>query len=166
MVSSKVVNSKQERKEAQRFSQYFDWSENLNDIPLHRLLVILRAETEDFIKVNVDVDKEEIVSFIESNLIKSCYSSAEQISLAVQDAYKRFLEYSVANEILREAKVKADERTVRIFAKNLNQLFLASPLGEKRILAIDPGSRMGCKMVCFDEKGNFLHNETIYPYAP
>ena len=167
VISSKVVKTKKEEEEAQKYAQYFDWSESLNKIPSHRLLAMLRAEKEGFIKVSIDIDKEEILTFMEGILVKTASPScAEQIILAAQDAYKRLLEPSISNEILQEAKIKADEKAISIFSENLTQLLLAPPLGEKRILAIDPGYRTGCKVVCLDEKGDLLHNETIYPHAP
>ena len=167
VISSKVVKTKKEEEEAQKYAQYFDWSEPLNKIPSHRLLAMLRAEKEGFIKVNIDIDKDEILTFMEGSLVKTASPScAEQIILAAQDAYKRLLEPSISNEILQEAKIKADEKAISIFSENLTQLLLAPPLGEKRILAIDPGYRTGCKVVCLDEKGDMLHNETIYPHAP
>ena len=167
VISSKVVKTKKEEEEAQKYAQYFDWSEPLNKIPSHRLLAMLRAEKEGFIKVSMDIDKEEILAFMEGSLVKTASPScAEQITLAAQDAYKRLLEPSISNEILQEAKIKADEKAISIFSENLTQLLLAPPLGEKRILAIDPGYRTGCKVVCLDEKGDLLHNETIYPHAP
>ena len=167
VISSKVVKTKKEEEDAQKYAQYFDWSEPLNKIPSHRLLAMLRAEKEGFIKVSIDIDKEEILTFMEGSLVKTASPScAEQIILAAQDAYKRLLEPSISNEILQEAKIKADEKAISIFSENLTQLLLAPPLGEKRILAIDPGYRTGCKVVCLDEKGDMLHNETIYPHAP
>ena len=167
VISSKVVKTKKEEEEAQKYAQYFDWSEPLNKIPSHRLLAMLRAEKEGFIKVNIDIDKDEILTFMEGSLVKTASPScAEQIILAAQDAYKRLLEPSISNEILQGAKIKADEKAISIFSENLTQLLLAPPLGEKRILAIDPGYRTGCKVVCLDEKGDLLHNETIYPHAP
>ena len=167
VISSKVVKTKKEEEEAQKYAQYFDWSEPLNKIPSHRLLAMLRAEKEGFIKVNIDIDKDEILTFMEGSLVKTASPScAEQIILAAQDAYKRLLEPSISNEILQEAKIKADEKAISIFSENLTQLLLAPPLGEKRILAIDPGYRTGCKVVCLDEKGDLLHNETIYPHVP
>jgi len=167
VISSKVVKTQKEEEDAQKYAQYFDWSEPLNKIPSHRLLAMLRAEKEGFIKVSIDIDKEEILAFMEGSLVKTASPScAEQIILAAQDAYKRLLESSISNEILQEAKIKADEKAISIFSENLTQLLLAPPLGEKRILAIDPGYRTGCKVVCLDEKGDLLHNETIYPHAP
>lgn len=166
MVTSKVVKAKKDEEEAQKFSQYFEWEENLNRMPSHRLLAMLRAESEGFVKTNIGIDKEEAIDFIENAIIKSNNETSEQISLAIKDSYKRLLEPAISNETLQEAKEKADKKAIEIFAENLTQLLLAPPLGEKRILAIDPGYRSGCKVVCLDEKGDLLHNETIYPHAP
>ena len=166
VITSKVVKAKKEEEAAQKFSQYFDWQESLNRIPSHRLLAMLRAETEGFVKTKIEIDKEEALDFIENALIKSNNECADQISLAIKDSYKRLLEPAISNEALQEAKEKADHKAIEIFAENLRQLLLAPPLGEKRILAIDPGFRSGCKIVCLDEKGDLLHNETIYPHAP
>lgn len=166
VVTSKVVKAKKDEEDAQKFSQYFEWEENLNRTPSHRLLAMLRAESEGFVKTNVGIDKEEAIEFIEKAIIKSSNEASEQISLAIKDSYKRLLEPAISNETLQEAKEKADKKAIEIFSENLTQLLLAPPLGEKRILAIDPGYRSGCKVVCLDEKGDLLHNETIYPHAP
>ncbi|PKF75677.1 Tex family protein [Chryseobacterium sp. PMSZPI] len=166
VITSKVVKTKKDEEDAQKFSQYFEWEENLNRTPSHRLLAMLRAEAEGFVKTNVGIDKEEAIDFIEKAIIKSNNESSEQIALAIKDSYKRLLEPAISNEALQEAKEKADQKAIEIFSENLTQLLLAPPLGEKRILAIDPGYRSGCKIVCLDEKGDLLHNETIYPHAP
>jgi len=166
MISSKVVKAKKEDESAQKFSQYFEWQEALNRIPSHRLLAMLRAENEGFVKVSIDVDKEEALELMENAIIKSNNSTTKQIELAIADSYKRLLEPAISNEALQEAKEKADIKAIEVFSENLQQLLLASPLGEKRILAIDPGFRTGCKVVCLDEKGDLLNNETIYPHAP
>lgn len=166
MISSKVIKAKKEEEAAQKFSQYFDWAESLNRIPSHRLLAMLRAETEGFVKTKIEIEKEEALELIENAIIKSNNESSDQIALAIKDSYKRLLEPAISNEILQEAKVKADEKAITIFSENLRQLLLAPPLGEKRILAIDPGFKSGCKVVCLDEKGDLLHNENIYPHAP
>lgn len=166
VVTSKVVKAQKDEEEAQKFSQYFEWEENLSRTPSHRLLAMLRAESEGFVKTHVGIDKEEAIDFIEKAIIKSDNESAEQIALAIKDSYKRLLEPAISNEALQEAKEKADRKAIEIFSENLSQLLLAPPLGEKRILAIDPGYRSGCKVVCLDEKGDLLHNETLYPHAP
>ncbi|RNA62641.1 RNA-binding transcriptional accessory protein [Chryseobacterium nematophagum] len=165
-ISSKVVKAKKDEEGAQKFSQYFEWEESLNRTPSHRLLAMLRAESEGFVKTNIEIDKEEAIEFIENAIIKSNNESSAQISLAIKDGYKRLLEPAISNEALQEAKEKADKKAIEIFAENLSQLLFAPPLGEKRILAIDPGYKSGCKIVCLDEKGDLLHNETIYPHAP
>jgi uncharacterized protein len=166
VITSKVVKAKQEEEDAKKFSQYFEWEENLGRTPSHRLLAMLRAESEGFVKTNVGIDKGEAIEFIENAIIKSNNETAEQIALAIKDSYKRLLEPAISNETLQEAKEKADKKAIEIFSENLTQLLLAPPLGEKRILAIDPGYKSGCKVVCLDEKGDLLHNETIYPHAP
>jgi protein Tex len=168
-ITTKVVKTKKDDEAAQKFNQYFDWSENVAKAPSHRLLAMLRAEAEGFIKLNVglnDDDKAEVIRFMEDNLIKTKNESAEQIEKAIKDSYKRLLEPAISNETLHEAKTKADIKAIDVFAENLRQLLLAPPLGEKRILAIDPGYKSGCKLVCLDEKGDLLNNETVYPHAP
>ncbi|WP_333807762.1 Tex family protein [Flavobacterium sp.] len=166
-ISTKVVKTKKDDEAAQKFSQYFDWAEPISKAPSHRLLAMLRAEAEGFVKLNVEVEKEEALDFIEENIIKNKNSDAtEHLELAIKDSYKRLLEPAISNETLQEAKAKADIKAIDVFSENLRQLLLAPPLGEKRILAIDPGYRTGCKVVCLDEKGDLLNNETIYPHAP
>ncbi|MCA0348452.1 MAG: RNA-binding transcriptional accessory protein [Bacteroidetes bacterium] len=167
VVETKVVKKKAEEEEAQKFKQYFDWAEPISKAPSHRLLAMLRAEAEGFVKLSVSIEKEEALDFIEENTIKNRKSeAAEQLELAIKDSYKRLLEPAISNETLQEAKLKADTKAISVFAENLGQLLLAPPLGEKRILAIDPGFRSGCKVVCLDEKGDLIYNETIYPHAP
>lgn len=165
-ITSKVVKAKAEEETSKKFEQYFDWSESVSRIPSHRLLAILRAEAEGIVKFKIDVDADEALSIIAQSVIKSNNASSKQIKIAAKDAYKRLLKPAISNEILQEAKLKADQKAIDIFSENLKQLLLASPLGEKRILAIDPGFKTGCKVVCLDEKGDLLHNETIYPHAP
>ncbi len=165
-LETKVVKSQKEEEKAQKFEQYFDWSEPLYKIPSHRLLAIIRAVNEGFIKLSVVVDKNEILGMMEHNLIKNSGSSSEHLKKAIADSYKRLLEPALSNEVLQEAKLKADVNSIGVFADNLSQLLLAAPLGEKRILAIDPGYKSGCKVVCLDENGNLLYNETIYPHPP
>jgi len=166
-ITTKVVKTKKDDEAAQKFFQYFDWAEPISKAPSHRLLAMLRAEAEGFVKLNVAIEKEEALDFIEENIIKNKYSDAsEYLELAIKDSYKRLLEPAISNETLQEAKAKADIKAIDVFSENLRQLLLAPPLGEKRILAIDPGYRTGCKVVCLDEKGDLLNNETIYPHAP
>ncbi|MEC4003535.1 Tex family protein [Flavobacterium sp. SUN052] len=166
IVSTKVVKKKQDEDDAQKFKQYFDWAEPISKAPSHRLLAMLRAENEGFIKLNVDIENEEAIDFIENEIIKSNNDTTEHIELAIKDSYRRLLEPAISNETLQEFKAKADKTAIDVFANNLGQLLLAPPLGEKRILAIDPGFRSGCKIVCLDEKGDLLYNETIYPHQP
>ena len=165
-ISSKIIKSKIDEEKAQKFKDYFDWNEALKNIPSHRLLAILRAENEGFIRVKIEIDSERILQRIENRIIKSQNNCSVQIELAIQDAYKRLLFPSLSNEALSIAKEKADEDAINVFTKNLKQLLLGSPLGEKRILAIDPGFKSGCKLVCLNEQGDLLHNENIYPHQP
>ena len=165
-ITTKVVKTKKDDENAQKFSQYFDWSENITKAPAHRLLAMLRAENEGFIKIKVDIESDDAVANIEDAIIKRNNDCTPHLKLAIEDSYKRLLTPAISNETLQEAKAKADANSIQVFASNLSQLLLAPPLGEKRILAIDPGYRSGCKVVCLDEKGDLLYNETIYPHAP
>jgi len=165
-ITTKVVKTKKDEADAQKFSQYFDWSEPLTKAPSHRLLAMLRAENEGFIKFKVEADIDEAYDVIDELVLKGQSPSTSHVQLAIEDSYKRLLQPAIANETLQEAKAKADANSIQVFANNLGQLLLAPPLGEKRILAIDPGFRSGCKVVCLDEKGDLLYNETIYPHAP
>ena len=166
-ITTKVSKTKKDDEAAQKFSQYFDWAEPISKAPSHRLLAMLRAEAEGYVKLNIEIEKEEALDFIEENIIKNKNSDSKpHLELAIKDSYKRLLEPAISNETLQEAKAKADIKAIDVFAGNLSQLLLAPPLGEKRILAIDPGYRSGCKIVCLDEKGDLLYNETIYPHQP
>ncbi len=166
VVGTKVVKAKMEEEGAQKFEQYFDWSEPLYKMPAHRLLAVLRAEKEGYIRLNIGVEKEDAIQFIEQTIIKGKGDAVPYLQKAIADSYKRLLEPALSNEVLAEAKAKADANSIAVFSDNLAQLLLASPLGEKRILAIDPGYKTGCKIVCLDENGNLLYNETIYPHPP
>ena len=167
VIETKVVKKKAEEEAAQKFSQYFDWAEPLSKAPSHRLLAMLRAENEGFIKLKIETDIDETYDLIDELIIKNGNSpSISHVQLAIEDSYKRLLHPAISNETLQEAKAKADIKAIDVFAGNLSQLLLAPPLGEKRILAIDPGYRSGCKIVCLDEKGDLLYNETIYPHQP
>ena len=165
-ITTKVIGTKKEDEKAQKFRDYFDWSESLGRCPSHRLLAILRAENEKFIRVKIEIDDDKALTNIENRIIKSDNSCSAQIELAIQDAYKRLLFPSLSNECLRNAKEKADHAAITVFTKNLKQLLLGAPLGEKRILALDPGYKSGCKLVCLNAQGDLVHNETIYPHAP
>ena len=156
--------------EAQKYKIYFDYSESIERIAPHRLLAILRAEEEGFINVKIDADSERCGKKIYYDFCQEHRypgpALAEQIHEAFDDSFKRLLEPSISNEVIKEAKEKADLESIRIFGENLRQLLLAPPVGQKRVLAIDPGFRTGCKVVCLDEQGNLLHNEAIFPHPP
>jgi uncharacterized protein len=167
IIESKVIKKKSEEEAAQKFSQYFEWAEPLTKAPSHRLLAMLRAENEGFVKIKIETDLDETYDLIDELIIKNSNSPAiSHVQLAIEDSYKRLLHPAISNEVLQEAKANADAKAIDVFAGNLSQLLLAPPLGEKRILAIDPGFRSGCKIVCLDEKGDLLYNETIYPHQP
>ncbi|MGJ8551037.1 Tex family protein [Winogradskyella wichelsiae] len=165
-ISTKVIKTKKENEKAQKFRDYFDWSESLSRIPSHRLLAILRAESEGFIRFKIEIDEVRALELIDNRIIRSQNACADQIELAISDAYKRLLFPSLSKETLNNAKDKADESAITVFAKNLKQLLLGSPIGEKCVLAIDPGFKSGCKVVCLDAQGNLKHNETIFPHPP
>ncbi|PNW28160.1 Tex family protein [Formosa algae] len=165
-ITTKVVKTKAEDEKAQKFRDYFDWTEALSRIPSHRLLAILRAEKEGFIRVKIAIDDDAVLAKMEDRIIRSRNACADEITTAIKDAYKRLLLPALTNEALQKAKDKADESAIQVFAKNLKQLLLGSPLGEKRVLAIDPGFRTGCKIVCLDAQGDLKYNETIYPHPP
>jgi len=165
-ITASGVKSKMKDEKAQKFKDYFDWSESLKRIPSHRFLAIQRAEKEGFIRVKLEGDEDRILQHMQQKLTKSSGGCAEQIELAIADSYKRLLKPSLGNEAIQQAKEKADASAIKVFAKNLKQLLLGAPLGEKRVLAIDPGFRTGCKLVCLDENGTLLHNETIFPHPP
>lgn len=156
--------------EAMKYKSYFDYSESLERIAPHRLLAILRAEEEGFISVKIDADPEKCGKKIYYDFCQErrypAAPLAEQMHMAFDDSFKRLLEPSILNEVIKEAKEKADEESIRIFGENLRQLLLAPPVGQKRVLAIDPGFRTGCKVVCLDEQGTLLHNEAIFPHPP
>jgi len=164
VISSKLVKGKEE--EAQKYRDYFDMNEKLARCSSHRLLAMRRAEAEGFLRVNITPEDEHCLERLERIFVKGKNPSAEQVNEAVNDAYKRLLKPSIENEFASESKAKADTEAIRVFAENLRQLLLSPPLGQKRVLGIDPGFRSGCKIVCLDAQGNLLHNETIYPHAP
>lgn len=160
--SSDTSTSSAQSEKAQKYKDYFDWSESLFRCPSHRLMALLRAEKEGVVRIKIKIDKEQAISRIASKIIRSQNECSEQIELAIKDAYKRLLAPALSNEVLASSKEKADTNAIQVFAKNLQQLLLQAPLGEKNILALDPGFRTGCKMVCLDAYGNLKHNDTIY----
>lgn len=160
-LQSKVVEDKKE--EAAKYKDYFDFSEPIYKIPSHRILAVLRGFLEGFLRIAIAPIEEEAIYTIEKKYITaSLNSSVEQVKKATKDAYKRLLQPSLETEFRTALKTKGDEEAINVFAENLRQLLLSSPLGSKRILAIDPGYRTGCKIVCLDEKGDLLHNDLIY----
>lgn len=166
-ISAVLVKKMEKEEGAQKYQQYFDWEESLKRIPSHRFLALQRGEKEGYLRLKIVVSKEEALEQIERLVLKDGSGSCTTyIQKAVEDAYKRLLFPALSTEVLREAKVKAEKEAIHVFASNLRQLLLAPPLGEKRILAIDPGYKSGCKLVCLDEKGDLLHNETIFPHPP
>lgn len=169
-VCSKATKAAKESQDAAKYRTYFDFSMPVDRIPSHNLLAMLRAENEGFLSVSIDADGEKCSNKIYYDFCQEhSYPSkllAEQIRMAVEDAWKRLLDPSISNEILKEAKQKADAESIGVFGENLKQLLLSSPVGQKRTLAIDPGFRNGCKTVCLDEQGNLLHHEIIFPHPP
>lgn len=166
VLSSKVVSKKKE--EGQKYLDYFEYSEELKKCPGHRLLAILRAEQEGILRVSISVDDDLAVKILEKIFIKNknITETTGQVSLAVADSYKRLLSPSIETEFFNSSKDKADKEAIHVFSENLRQLLLASPLGPEVTMAIDPGFRTGCKVVCLDEQGNLLNNVTIYPHEP
>lgn len=164
VISSKVIKGKEE--EAIKYRDYFDFSEPLKRCSSHRLLAIRRGESEGLLKVSISPDDEECVDRLERMFIRSNNACARYVAEALQDAYKRLLKPSIETETGNLSKEKADDEAIRVFTENLKQLLLAAPLGQKRVLGIDPGFRTGCKVVCLDAQGNLLHNENIYPHPP
>ncbi|WP_443901066.1 Tex family protein [Odoribacter laneus] len=163
-VRAKGIKGKE--KEGEKYTDYFDYRESLKQCPSHRMLAIRRGEAEGFLKVNLEIEEEKALEGIEKIVVKGNNECTSQVRMAVKDAYKRLLFPSIEAEYMSLAKQKADTEAIRVFAENLRQLLLASPLGNKRVLAIDPGFRTGCKVVCLDETGKLVHNENIYPHPP
>lgn len=165
IIHSKVVKSKEE--EAGKYRDYFDWSEPLKRCTSHRLLAMRRGEAEGYLRVSIAPSNEEdCQERIERRYVKAGSASAQQVEKAINDAYKRLLKPSIETEFAGASKAHADEEAIGVFSTNLKQLLLAAPLGQKRIMGIDPGFRTGCKVVCLDAQGGLLHNETIYPHPP
>ncbi len=163
VVKSKVMSDKVEA--AAKFKDYFDWNESVGKIPSHRLLAIRRGETEGFLMMRVAVEENSALAVLEPMFVTGRNAAADQVRLAVQDSYKRLLGSAIEVELRMETKTRADAEAIRVFAENLRELLLASPLGGKNVLAIDPGFRTGCKIVCLDRQGKLLHNDVVYPTA-
>jgi protein Tex len=164
VIFSKAIKGKE--LEGAKYQDYFDFSEPLKKCPSHRLLAMRRGEDEGFLRVWVEPDAERAILLLEKQFVKGVTPTAKQVQLAIADSYKRLIQPSMENEFKKLAKDKADEEAIQVFSRNLHQLLLASPLGQKRVLAIDPGFRTGCKVVCLNEFGDLLHNEAIYPHPP
>lgn len=165
-IETKVVTKKKDDQEAQKYRDYFKWSESLSRCPSHRLLAILRAEDEGYVRLKVTIEDDIALDRIAQRIIKGSGPCRDIIEEAIADCYKRLLYPSLSNERLSKAKLKADEEAIAVFGKNLRQLLLGAPLGEQRILAIDPGFRTGCKLACISAQGELLHHDTIYPNPP
>lgn len=163
-LTAKVAKGKEQ--EAANYRDYFDYSESLRRCSSHRLLAIRRAEAEGLLKVSISPDDDECLNRLDRQFVKGRNASSQQVSEAVKDAYKRLLKPSIETEFAAMSKEKADDEAIQVFTANLRQLLLAPPLGQKRMMGIDPGFRTGCKVVCLDAQGNLLHNENIYPHPP
>ncbi len=162
--SAKVIKGKEE--EGQKFRDYFEWTENIQDAPSHRVLALRRAENEGIITLDVAPPEAESVSALETRFVQNNTAAAEQVRLAAKDGYKRLLAPSMETEIRLLTKKRADEEAIKVFQDNLKELLLAAPLGQKKVLALDPGFRTGCKVVCLDENGKLVYNDAIYPNEP
>ena len=164
LLTAKVIKGKEE--EGAKYRDYFDCSEPLKRCSSHRLLAIRRAEAEGLLKVSISPNDEECVERLERQFVQSNNACGKQVAEAVQDAYKRLLKPSIETEFAAQSKERADDEAIRVFAENLRQLLLASPLGQKRVMGIDPGFRTGCKVVVLDSQGNLLHHTAIFPHPP
>ncbi|MDR1119372.1 MAG: RNA-binding transcriptional accessory protein [Dysgonamonadaceae bacterium] len=164
VISSRLVKGKE--KEGDKYRDYFEFSEPLKRCSSHRILAMRRGESEGFLRVGIDPDDAHCVEALTKKYINGCTSSSKQVEEALKDSYKRLLKPSIETEFAALSKEKADVEAIKVFSENLRQLLLAPPLGQKRVLGIDPGYRTGCKLVCLDAQGNLLHNETIYPHPP
>lgn len=164
VVTSKVMKGKEA--EGQKFKDYFEWSEPISKTPSHRLLALRRGEKEGILALDIFPPEEEAIAKIERQHITHDNAAAEQVKLAIKDSYKRLIRPSLETEVRMESKMKADEEAIKVFASNLKELLLAAPLGQKNVLALDPGFRSGVKVVCLDRQGKLLHNDVIYPHEP
>jgi uncharacterized protein len=164
LISSKIIKGKEET--GIKYQDYFSYSELLFKCPSHRLLAIFRGDEEGILRVNIEPDRDKAITILDKLFITGAGKCADEYKIAIRDAYNRLLKPSIETEFRSLSKEKADKRAIQIFAENLKQLLMSPPLGQKRILAIDPGFRTGCKVVCLDEQGDLLHNETIFPHLP
>ena len=165
-IESKVVKAKKDSDEAQKYSDYFEWEEPLKRCSSHRLLAMRRGESEGILRVSITIDDDEAVERLQRNYVRGNGACQRLVAEAIEDGYKRLLLPSIETEFMNLSKQKADEEAIRVFAENLRQLLLGAPLGQKRVMGIDPGFRTGCKVVCLDAQGNLLHHEAIFPHPP
>ena len=165
-IVSKVVKAKKDTDEAAKYSDYFDWEEPLKRCSSHRLLAMRRGESEGILRVSITIDDDEAVSRLQRNYVRGNGACQRLVAEAVEDGYKRLLCPSIETEFANLSKEKADEDAIKVFTENLRQLLLGAPLGQKRVMGIDPGFRTGCKVVCLDAQGNLLHHEAIFPHPP
>ena len=166
IITSKVVKAKADTDEAAKYSDYFDWSEPLKRCSSHRLLAMRRGEAEGILRICISPDDEEALERIKRHYVYGNTPCGRLVSEAIDDGYKRLLKPSIENEFAALSKQKADEEAIRVFAENLRQLLLGAPLGQKRVMGVDPGFRTGCKVVCLDAQGNLLHHDAIFPHPP
>lgn len=166
VISSKVLSSKKDEAEAQKYRDYFEFSEPLSQSPSHRILAIRRGEKEGYLSMDITIDSQTAIDELNRIFVKSHNSNGAEVKKSIEDSFGRLLKPSIENEFRLLSKNKADEEAIHVFTENLRQLLLASPLGSKRVLALDPGFRTGCKVVCLDAQGNLLHNTTVYPHPP
>ncbi len=166
VISSKVLKSKEKEADAQKYKDYFEWDESIEKIPSHRLLAIRRGEKEGFLAMNIAPEEEEAIDILERQFVKGNNEASAHVKTAAKDCYKRLMSVSIETEVRMESKKKADEEAIIVFAENLKQLLMAAPLGQKAVMAIDPGFRTGCKVVCLDKQGKLLEFTAIYPNEP
>ena len=165
-IESKVIKAKKDTDEAQKYSDYFDWEEPLKRCSSHRLLAMRRGENEGILHISLTIDDDEAISRLQRNYVRGNGACQRLVAEAVEDGYKRLLQPSIETEFARISKERADEEAIKVFSENLRQLLLSAPLGQKRVMGIDPGFRTGCKVVCLDAQGNLLHHEAIFPHPP
>ena len=166
VIRSKAVKAKKDTDEAQKYSDYFEWEEPLKRCSSHRLLAMLRGQAEGILRIGLAIDDDEAVGRLQRDFVRGSGACQRLVGEAVEDGYKRLLLPSIETEFVNQGKERADEEAIRVFAENLRQLLLSAPLGQKRVMGIDPGFRTGCKVVCLDAQGNLLHHEAIFPHPP
>lgn len=166
VIRSKVVKAKKDTDEAQKYSDYFEWEEPLKRCSSHRMLAMLRGQSEGILRITLAIDDDEAVGRLQRDFVRGSGACQQLVGEAVEDGYKRLLLPSIETEFVNQSKEQADEEAIRVFAENLRQLLLSAPLGQKRVMGIDPGFRTGCKVVCLDAQGNLLHHEAIFPHPP